>query len=115
MAGDSRYQLLSQPVQAPGCCFNCKSASGGPFIDCGFSIKWEGAIIICATCLRDMYNQLPVEVTEAGIEAEDKSAEDFRQGYEKAMEEVTDEFVKRFADFGRGKLAPSGPTLFDTP
>jgi hypothetical protein len=110
--GESRFTVISQPVALPGCCFLCRSATNGPFVDTKFSIKFEGAVIVCAACIRDMNNQLPK--TE---EIESATNKAFVDGYEKATEESKNVIHEQLALFNSNfaTLYPAVPEFDGVP
>lgn len=67
MSTVSRFKVVAQPPQRPGCCFITKRSgeANGPYIDTGINLQREGQIYICADIVRELYAliepTLPVE------------------------------------------------------
>lgn len=58
-----RFHVHDQPPALPGCCYICRSVSNGPFVDTAVNEAGIGAIYICATCLKEMYQLVKPEET----------------------------------------------------
>lgn len=50
-----RFVAMNKPKALPGCCFICRSANNGPFVDTGKNVRGMGAVYVCATCLTEMF------------------------------------------------------------
>lgn len=98
----SRFAVMEAPMAAPGCCYLCRTANkeNGPWVDTQVNKPFEGAVYICASCIRDMYAQLP--------EADNNAALLFKKAYHDGVQSAVNVMEAAFNDLGSTLISRIG-------
>jgi hypothetical protein len=97
----SRFNVVNAPAQQPGHCWITRTAVG-PFVDTGVDVSVgkidRGRMYISIDALREMAQVAGLFDEKQPVSVELRQKEWFDKGYQKAMEEMSNDAVNRFIE-----------------